>query len=212
MTFNHNREYEAHLILGDPAVRSIWYWDRWVEVFSLLSSLAKTVRGAPVTRSDQFEATSNKPVQFGRIAWSREGHRKWTHSPETTHRFLGTEVWAPSRGVCTRDGQPPDLLFVIWNQGFFTKDSLTFRDVVLLAVPSEDDLRVTQCLASASRIADTLQARFHGRIARPWALPYGSAMFTDSLGGMPTTGLFRVGPVYCQTPGNEILQEHWELC
>jgi len=169
-------------------------------------------RGTPVTRSDQFEASVNKPIGFGRIAWSKAGHGKWTHSEETKHRFLRTEVWAPSRGLCAKDEQPPDLFFAVFNEGFFANDSLTFRDVILLAVPVDNPSRVQACITSAARIAELVQARFHGHKVRPWALPFGESMFTDGLGDMPTTGLFRVGPVATQTPGNDILVEHWEPC
>jgi hypothetical protein len=211
LPFNHQREYEAHVILGHPLAPPIWHSDQWAEVFPLLDSLANTARGTPVTRSDQFEAIVNKPVAFGRIGWSRKGHNKWTHSSETAHRFLRVEVWAPSRGVCDKDGQPPDLLFVVFNQGFFTtKETPTFRDAVILAVPVGDRSRVQACVTSATQIAKLIDAKFHGRMVRPWALPYGKTMFTDSLGDMPTIGLFRVGPVHTQTPGNDILQEHWE--
>jgi hypothetical protein len=215
LPFNHQREYEAHVILGHPLAPRIWHSDQWAEVFPLLDSLAKSARGTPVTRSLQFAAVGNKPVAFGRIAWNRKGHNKWTHSCETPHRFLLVEVWAPSRGACAKDRQPPDLLFVVFNQRFFTTEAPTFRDTVILAVPAGDRSRVQACVSSATQIGKRIEARFHGRMVRPWARPCGQTpcgqiMFTDSLGDMPTTGLFHVGPVHTQTPGNDILQEHWE--
>ena len=160
----------------------------------------------------QLEAAKNKSVLFGRIGWSEAGHQKWTHSSVTTNRFLQTEIWAPSRGICQRDGQPPDFLFVLSNEGHWAQDALTFRDTILLAIPSADTSRTHSAAVASIEIAKLAKAKFHGTQLRPWGLPFGKSMYTDSLGGMPTTGLFRIGPVHTQTPGNEILQQHWREC
>jgi hypothetical protein len=209
VSYNFQREYEVHLLLGSPSATRLWQRDAWAEVFTILEGLARSPRGVPVTSSMQFESSNREPVKFGRIGWNLEGHSKWTHASETTHRFLSAEVWTPSRGACTKDGCPPDFLFVLWNQEFFSKDS-TFRDVVLLAVPITDPRRVKACSEAARRLAAMTQARFHGRMVRPWARPFGKTMFTDCLGDMPTTGLFRLGQVRRGTPGNDILLERWE--
>ena len=210
MSFNFQREYEVHLLLGDPSAAPMWHRDTWSGVFPILQGVARSSRGVPVTSSSQFEGPKNKAVKFGRIGWSAEGHSKWTHSPDTAHRFLLTEVWAPSRGTCAKEPCPPDFLFVLWNQGYFSKEEVTFRDTVLLAVPATDAPAVETCIQAARQLTQIMRAKFHGRMTRPWARPFGKAMFTDCLGDMPTTGLFRVGPVHKQIPGNDMLVERWE--
>jgi len=209
LAFNFQREYEAHVILGDPSSAPLWQGDRWATVFAALQPLSKQARGVAVTHSTQFTSPGNEAVSFGRIGWNPAGHSKWTHASETPHRFLMTEVWAPSRGLCQTDRCPPDFLFVLWNQEFFSTEC-TFRDVVVLAVPSANAVAVAACVSAAGRLAALTQAKFHGRMTRPWGRSIGNGGFTDCLGDMPTTALFRAGPVFKQTPGNEILLDPWE--
>lgn len=208
MSFDYEREYEVQLLLGDPSTPPLWHAETWQEVFPILRSVAKHARGVPITSSLQFEGAKNRSVQFGRIGWNDKGHAKWTHQIDTPYRFLNMEVWAPSRCACTKDGLPPDFLFILWNQGFFTQDS-SFRDTVLLAVPANDATFVEACSKAAGQLAKIMQAKFHGRMTRPWARHFVN-VFTDALGDMPTTGLFRLGDVGHQSPGNEILEEQWK--
>jgi len=209
VSFNFERDYEVHLLLAAPSAPPLWRADIWAKVFPILQSVAARARGVPVTASIQFEGPRNQPVKFGRIGWNDKGHSKWTHRPDAAYRFLSTEIWAPSRGVCTKDGVPPDFLFTVWNQGFFAKDS-TFRDTVLIAVPACDRSFVEAGSRAADKIAEIASPKFRGRMRRPWARRIGGGVFTDALGDMPTTGLFRVGDVGHQNPGNDILEECWE--
>lgn len=209
MSFNFEREYEVHLLLADPSTPPLWRADIWAKVFPILQSLATHARGVPVTSSYQFEGSKKQPLKFSRIGWNDKGHAKWTHRQDTAYRFLSTEVWAPSRGACTKEGLPPDLLFTLWNEGFFVQDP-TFRDTVLLAVPGDKSPLVEACSTAVLRLAEIARPKFHGRTRRPWARRFGQSAVTDSLGDMPTTGLFRIGDVGHQSPGNNILEEQWE--
>jgi hypothetical protein len=209
MSFDFRREYNVHLLLGAPTAPPLWQRDRWAAFFPMLQSLARCARGGAVTSSTQFEASGRKTVKFGRIGWTPEAQTKWTHTAETPHRFLSTEVWVPSRGACDKDGKPPDLLFVLWNQGYFVKES-TFRDTVLIAVPWEDAVAVQKCAEVAQRLSVMVQAKFHGRMKRPWGKPWGTIGYEQPLGVMPTGGLFRAGPHHMEEPGNGILIEKWD--
>jgi hypothetical protein len=211
MGFDFKREYEVHSLLGSPDVPPLWNRKTWESVFPLLQSLARSARGVPAISSTQFESDGRKPVRFGRIGWNNDAHQKWTHSADTPHRFLSTEVWAPSRAACSKDGRPPDLFFIVWNAGYFTQKETTFRDTVLLAVPSENLSMVQECANVAGQLATILQAKFHGRMTRPWGRPVGKFAYTNALGDMPTTGLFRAGKKYQEEPGNAILEEHWQI-
>jgi hypothetical protein len=181
VTFDFERQYEVHLLLGDPSAPELWHADSWREIFPVLQPLAERARGAPITTSNQYEGAKNRPVRFGRIGWDDKGHAKWTHRADTLRRFLSAEVWAPSRAACAKGGVPPDFLFTLWNQAFFSQNP-TFRDTVLIAVPASDAVSVQACNTVSEHLAKTMRAKFHGCMKRPWGRRFGPSMFTDALG------------------------------
>jgi len=205
------------VILGNPARPAIWRWDGWKEVAPLLDGCIGSARGRAIVRSTQFEATGKKSISFGKIGWNDEGHQKWTHgSPMTagapeTWRFLDMEVWAPGRRESERDGQPPDLLFTFRNEAFWHRaEGPKFNPTILLASGSDCGLGLRE---QAKQAVVALAARLNAVLAahqqRPWAKRFGEHLFTDSIGDMLTTGLFKVGDPHKRAVDLGTLTEEW---
>jgi hypothetical protein len=213
----HDRLYELHLILGDPAAPALWRWDIWQPIACHLDPVFRAARG-PAGATSLQEDTPQHNILFGRLGWNEKSHQKWTHgSPATGERssgwrFWSTEFWAPTRGACAREAKAPDVFLFFRNEGYWGEAGLTFSPSVLLAVAADlpDSVRHTADLA-AGAISSELRARLRAFKRRPWAFAFGPHMMTDSVQDIVHTSLFKVGPVRQQLPTLEILAEPWEL-
>jgi len=211
------RLYECFVLLGSPDARPAWHWDQWQKIARELDPLLAVARGPAGTSSTQKFSDRKGYVPFRRMGWSDKAHQKWTHgSPTNTNhaswRFQSTEVWAPTRGVCASENEPPDVFFGIRNEGFAGNEPLKFNPVILLTVASDLTADIGERSASAaSRIASIVEAKLQARTVRPWARTFGRDMMTDSLSDALFVGLFRVGPRHAMEPSLAILAGDWHL-
>jgi hypothetical protein len=212
-----DRDYELHLVLGDPAAPALWRWEIWQPIAHHLDPVFRAARG-PAGATSLQEDTPKHNISFGRLGWNEKSHQKWTHgSPATgerssTWKFMSTEVWAPTRGACAREVKPPDVFLFLRNEGYWDDDGLTFSPSVLLAIAADlpDAVRDAADLA-AGIIADGVRAKLRAFRRRPWAYAFGPQMMTDSIQDIVHTSLFKPGPVRKQRPTIDILTEPWEL-
>lgn len=211
MAYHFERLYELYLFLGDPDSAPLWDSQVWSSASSLLDPLVfNPRRGSPAVFTVQFSCTSPpKPLRFGRIAWTSAGHSKWTHHKQTKAEFIQTQLWCPGPTNCQRQDRPPDFFLSLHNMGRLAQRP-TFRDTLLLATAIDEARLLDHAREAARKLATIRRWVFRGRRLRPWALPFGSGAFTDSVQEMPSLGVFKLGPVVMQPPTKEILSEDWD--
>src|SRR5215831_17514469 len=122
-----DRQYEAYVVLGDPASEPLWHWKRWRGFAAALDPIFAACRDKALVRCGQFEKESRKEINLGRLVWSGESEAKWVHgSPANAERsnhwsFFFVEASAPSLPACARQGVPPDFFFVLGNEDFLSR-------------------------------------------------------------------------------------------
>jgi len=211
------RLYQCFVLLGSQDATPAWHWEQWRRIAHELDPLLAAARGPAGTSSTQKFLDRKGYVRFRRMGWGDKAHQKWTHgSPtntgQTNWRFQSTEVWAPTRGVCATENEPPDVFFGISNEGFVGSEPLKFNPVLLLTVASDSTADIAALSASvARRIASIVEAKLYAGTVRPWAKAFGTSMLTDCLSDALFVGLFRVGPRHAVEPSLAILQGDWHL-
>jgi hypothetical protein len=210
-----NRLYRCSLLLGSQDAMPVWYWEQWRKIARELDPLLALARGPAGTSSTQRYINKKGYVPFRRMGFGDKAHRKWTHgSPTNTEStnwcFLSAEVWAPTRGVCSDQNQPPDVFFGVRNERHAEKESLKFNPVLLLAAAADlsSDIEVLS-VEVTERIGKIVGAKLQGCTVRPWARPYGSEMLTDAIGDALYVGLFKVGPRHAEEPSLAMLEGDW---
>ena len=215
----HERRYHLHVVLGDPANARIWDWAVWPNVARLVDPLIAGSRGAAAVRSYQKNNTGNW-IRFGRIGWNNKGHQKWTHGSPRNYSesinwwFLYMELWAPSWTVCRREGVAPDVYFGFCNEGFegFRGDysRLTFNPYLVLAV-AEKSTPGKLCEDVAVNLTRLLNARLHAYQKRSWGLPVSDFGFSDAIGDLMVSSVFKPGPCHYMKPSLDLLRGEWDL-
>jgi hypothetical protein len=211
------RPYQCYVLLGSQEATPAWHWEQWRKIALELDPLLAVARGPAGTSSTQKFVDRKGYVPFRRMGWGDKAHQKWAHgSPtnrnQTNWRFQSTEVWAPTRGVCATENEPPDVFFGIRNEGFLGNESLKFNPVLLLAVASDLTTDIAELSTSAaSRIGNIVEAKLQAQTIRPWARPFGKTMVTDSLTDALYVGLFKVGPLHDAEPSLAKLEGNWHL-
>jgi hypothetical protein len=211
------RQYQCFVLLGSQDAAPAWRWEQWQEIARELDPLLALARGPAGTSSTQKFLDRKGYVPFRRMGWGGKAHQKWTHgSPNnpnhTNWRFLDMEVWAPTRGVCAAENEPPDVFFGIRNEGFSANGALKFNPVLLLAVASDLRSDIAESSArAANRIATIVEAKLKAQTVRPWARAFGTGMLTDCLNDKLHVGLFKVGPHHAVDPSLAIFQDEWHL-
>jgi hypothetical protein len=208
------RQYEVFVILGYLEAEPAWTEPRWCRIAATLDPLISKARGSAGVRSVQFRAgpgsPNNRAISFGRIGWSTQGHGKWVHPSghaADTPFFISTEVWAPSPKACERDGQPPDVYVAVRNARSVPEEQVTFNPIFLLAVAVGLEVSAKP---AAETLAALLGALVRARCVRPWGFRFGEAAFTNAIGDLCTTGLFKLGPRNQRQPSLEMLEGSWE--
>ena len=213
-----NREYLVYVVLGEPTTSPPWVEQAWAHIFDTLNPLIRVARDRAAVRSTQLRPGSGSPdqraISFGRIAWSVQGSKKWTHRENgrllsgEAAEFVTCEVWAPSWSICVRDGLSPDVYFVVRHES--GEQAVKFNSVCLLAVAR--DLEQTDgARKSAGSIASLLCAVLRAHCIRPWK-SFGSladGTYHNALNDLFITGLFNPGPRHKASPSLLSLAGAW---
>jgi hypothetical protein len=201
------REFEVFVLLGNPAASPPWVQVAWAEVSKALDPLIRAARARPAVRTTQLTPGLGSPnqraISFGRIGWSDDGARKWTHTKDgrlvsgAPSHFYNCEVWAPSWTVCAREVHAPDVYFAIRNEANPAAvpgqhQALCFNASCILAVASDAAAAVSeQPTRSAEALALIVQAVVRARTVRRWGSGYA---YTAAINDLIVTGLFKPGP------------------
>lgn len=51
----HTADYDAYVVLGDPAATPLWQWNAWQQFLPAIDPLIKAARGKPAVRSTQIQ-------------------------------------------------------------------------------------------------------------------------------------------------------------
>jgi hypothetical protein len=216
MEYEYSREYRLHVILGDPALPPLWEWERWSKFQSCLIPLLSLSSGQPAVEIAQFEVKGTKrvPLKFGKLGWKESDHRKWTHeSPESGSnsaqwKFLGAQVWAPSRAQCTKSGRPPEVYLAFKNEAFSRDESVRFNPSILLAVASDVSSSHEDVVKRTLRaLAEYTRPILAAVKVRPWGLPFHGVGHTAFIDILLTTGLFNLGPRHSSPPKLDVFRE-----
>jgi hypothetical protein len=215
----HDRSYHLHVILGDPTHPRIWKWAVWPKIAQIVDPLIAGSRGSAAVRSYQRDG-NGKWIRFGRIGWNAKGHQKWTHGSPTNDSdskswwFLNMELWAPSWTICRKEGVAPDVYFAFSNEGFegFKGDysSLTFNPYLALGVAEQSTVGKL-CEDVAANLAQVLNARLHAYQKRNWGLAVGDFGFSDAIGDLMVSSVFKPGPVHRMQPSLDLFRGNWDL-
>lgn len=215
-----DRQYEVFVVLGDPTAEPAWTETRWKCISDVLDPLVQKARDRAAVRSCQLRSETGSPnqraISFGRIGWNAQGHKKWVHasvSGSPSIEFLNAEVWAPSWTTCEREGRAPDIYVCIRNPKSTPREHVSFNPVLIVAVALDaDDQIVSRARASAEALSTVLGAVLRARCCRPWGVRFGdSGGFTDAIGDLCTTGLFKLGSWTQRPPSLEMFRTSWEM-
>lgn len=217
------REFEVFVLLANSAASPPWMQVTWAEVSKTLDPLMRAARDRPAVRTTQLTPGPGSPnqraISFGRIGWSDEGSRKWTHVDDgrlvsgAPSHFYNCEVWAPSWTVCAKELEAPDIYFAMRNEASPAgisgqHQALCFSASCILAVASDAAAVFgEQPTRSAEAVALIVQAVVRAHTVRRWGS--GSA-HTSAINDLIVTGLFKAGP-HQQTPATiSMLKGSWE--
>ena len=199
------------LRLSSPSVKS-WEWQIWRLVARVLDSLLSSVPGTPATYSRQSDTSSkgSKSVAFGRMTFGEQANGRWTHSsPKTIGRpesweFVDTQIWVPSRSECDRERKRPHVYVQLLNGALGESGPVRFSSIFFLAVASDlpETLR-SRTADAVNAIAKLLKAKLRAYKIRPWSIPFGFGMRTDSIMDL-------VGPRHGEEPSLALFKEEWQ--
>lgn len=206
--------YKLTVLLGDPATKPLWYWDRWSLVFPELDRIVNVFERSPHVECFQFELRNNSargiPVRFGRIGW-KNGHAKWTHeSPITSNKshhwqFSYFGVMLPSLATCVQRGFPPDFFFAM-SDVRPVHEPHSFKPAIVMAMPNVSFERYGGKNV-VDKLKDITKAKLVAHQLRPWAHHNGENLYSGSIGDMPTVHLFNTGDIQKEGPQLSILRQ-----
>lgn len=176
-------------------------WDAatWQALTPFFAPLLDGAHGLCGVQTTQYE--NGKRVSIGRLGWDARSHARWALPAGSGRTFVSTEMWAPSRGRCARDGRPPAVFLHMFDRASVTG---AFLPVILLAVALDADLADADHAIRAA--AATLQAIHHGRTQRPWGRSSGGG-FTDAIEDLGfSPNLTQTAPGRTPT----LRGDHWE--
>jgi hypothetical protein len=213
----HDRKYQVFVILGNPATEPAWTESKWKYISEILNPLVQRARGSTAVRSSQMRAGTGSPnqrgISFGRIGWNERGHQKWIHSSSSNsgNEFISTEVWSPSWTSCEREGIAPDVYLAVRNEKSTPTEQVTFNPICILAVATDADMQIiSRVRSSAEAISDVLNYVLRVHCMRTWGVRFGNVGFTNAIGDLFVTGLFKPGPRNQKSPSIEMLEGSWE--
>jgi hypothetical protein len=199
MPFN-DRQYDLFVMLGNPAVEPAWFEVTWQRIAATIDPLIQSARSSAAVRSTQLKVGSGSPnqraISFGRIGWNIQGHKKWVQASRSDDReFISSEVWAPSWSTCEREARAPDTYFAIRNEQSSSRQQVSFNPICILAVARDQSSSIIeQGRKSAEAIAQILETVLRVHCARPWGYRFGEVAFTNAIGDLIVTGLFKPRP------------------
>jgi hypothetical protein len=212
----HTAEYDAYVLLGDPAAQPLWYWSRWQRAMAHLDGVVRSARGPAALRSTQYLPNHGGTVKFGRIGWNERDQQKWTHgSPanETTSgkwTFMSAELWAPSWTQCERDRAAPDVFLSVSNESQGATNP-AFNPVVMLAIISELAVRSLPVVADAvAGLREVLNPRLVGFQRRPWGRTVGELGYNGAIQDLHVSGLFKPGRRHERPVDLSLFAGQWE--
>src|SRR5438309_1099122 len=65
----HTADYDAYVVLGDPAAAPLWRWKVWQRFLPAIDPVIHAARGKPAVRSIQYLPDQAGVVKFGRLGW-----------------------------------------------------------------------------------------------------------------------------------------------
>jgi hypothetical protein len=125
------------------------------------------------------------------------------------------EAWAPSRGVCGREGVAPDFHFLMKNEQMHRADKVAFNPVLVLAAALSPDAAYRSSFRdAAAALAAYVDARLFVTRVRPWACRFATgwdafhrSIDDFSWGG----GLFKTGNRHERPVDAHIFDEEWQV-
>ncbi len=216
MSFS-DRQYEVFAVLGDPSAEPAWSEQRWELIADIFDPLVQKARGRAAVRSTQLSIGPGSPnqraISFGRIGWNASGHRKWVHPLATgAVEFVSTEVWAPSWTTCEREGRAPDVYLAVRNEQSVPGEHVRFNPVFIFALALDQDSQIfSGARPSAEALATMLGSLLRVRCVRPWGYRHGNVGFSNAIGDLYVTGLFKPGPRNQRPLSPEMLTGNWDV-
>lgn len=207
--------YDTYVVLGNPDVQPLWYWNVWNEFAPTIDPLIKIARSTAVVRSIQYLPNGAGAVKFGRLGWKVSDHEKWTHGSPTngvqsqSWNFLNVAVWAPSPTVCNREQRPPEVFLDVLNDGLSGGylQKLSFNPIVVLAVTSEwADSQASTVNSALSTLRTLMSAKLVGHRRRPWGQ---GSRHGGHIQDLAVNGLFKHGVRHLGEPGFHLFEHEW---
>jgi len=109
--------YEAlsvFVLLGSPAKDPPWLSSEWPKYFERLKPIVDESRGRSHFETIQLEG--KKIAKFGRLNWSDDTERRWTHEASASRKFFSLSLSCPSLAVCLKEKEPTDFHLHISNE------------------------------------------------------------------------------------------------
>jgi hypothetical protein len=204
-------DYDLFVMLGDPNAEPPWLDSRWRALVPWLEQLMTSARQAPAALA-RFK-DGGRIVREAGIEWSDEGHRQWTIAKGTAtgdRHLASVEVWAPPRETCEKDDVAPDLFLGIRDESVLHPGKpLSFNPYLVLAVPADGRNRSEDVRRAALSISTETHALLRAHARRPWGLPFGSGGYSDVIGDMMITDVFKVGDPHAVPPSLDSLEGSW---
>jgi hypothetical protein len=217
----HDREYDVYVMLGDPTREPAWYETTWRHIAAAVDPLMHSARDRAAVRSRQLKAGAGSPnqraISFGRIGWNAQGHKKWVQASPGSDAskdlplFIDSEVWAPSWTQCQRERRAPDTYFAIRNEELSPGQQVSFNPICVLAAACDQPGDVVeQGKKAAAIVAQNIGAILRVHCRRPWGYAAGIAFYTNGIGDLIVTGLFKPGTRHKGTVSSLLLRGTWE--
>lgn len=183
MPYSSGDEYVSLVLVG-ISTPPLWFYDRWIRIARSFDPLIAGLAVKTGVRTTQ--SGSQGQLRFGRLVWSEQSHRKWTHdSPETGNEssawtFMEGEVWGPNWTACERARTNPSFFLSFANPFILDRPRPgQFNQLLHLAMPAALFKTQQGSVSRAIAVAkDELEATDCVMRVAPWNLNYDSIQST----------------------------------
>ena len=216
----HERLYQLHIILGDKNEPALWEPKGWHTIQASLLRVTKVARGPASLNSLQYiPALGNNYVEgkFGKLGLSEKADKKWLHDyanfPERKDwLFHSVELWAPGRTTSANQNMAPDVYLGIANESYYSDPAATiFNPYVILAGAVDKGEEFLSDLNSlATVISQQTKSVLHHRKTITWGRSYLGLGFTDSIGDLLTSSVFKPGLRSSELPLIDQVEDYWK--
>jgi len=189
-------DYHVYVLDG---LQPLYDWKRWRQVSAVLDPFVAAARGSAGVTSIQFpqrkrvqtpigqnvEEGGGRRIAFGSMKWDEA--KKWTHSSPTSGAasrkwfFVETEVYAPSRRICTIQATQPDFyLHLVETQPYLPGTETIYAVLAFSTGLPRKLLRTTRdAVQNIGTIGEAKRLAFR---QRPWGWTDGDgALIEDAL-------------------------------